>query len=47
MMTQAKKYILAFLAALSILLSLLLAATMIPHEKIQSNFQESAEYMEY
>lgn len=42
---QASRYVIAFLAVLCILFSLLLSATFVPKDKIQENYQESVAFL--
>lgn len=44
-MKQAIRYVIAFIAVLCILFILLLSATLIPRERVQANYQESAEFL--
>ena len=45
MMKQAIRYVISFIAVLCILFVLLLAAAFVPRDKVQSNYEESAEFM--
>ena len=45
MVKQAIRYMIAFIAVLGILFALLLSATLVPRDKVQTNYEESAEFM--
>ena len=45
MVKQAIRYVIAFIAVLGILFALLLSATLVPRDKVQANYEESAEFM--
>ncbi len=44
-MKQAMKYVISFAAALSVLFALFVSASLVPREKVQANYEESAEFM--
>ena len=45
MVKQGIKYVIAFISVLCILFSLLVSAALVPKDKVQANYKESAEFM--